>query len=172
MVIALVLAGVAAATLVCWDGDLGHRYSGGSAVGVPMVRGSDYSFGVGAVTAGDSSVRVEDVRLRGASRGVDLVGAVLYPTGCFGTGAARGFPPCRSERHEPARDAKVPAHRQYLLIVGLRSKRPGAFRVFGADVLYRTRWHGIELRKRAHIGNEIDLCSPAPCDPPAPDDNS
>lgn len=158
--VVLVAVAVAAALFVRWPGGLG---SYGDALGAKMPVGGVYAFGMDTVTTGDWSVRVEDVRLHGAPPGVELVGAFLYyGNGCFGGGVTPKFPPCSTRSRPPARNAVVPAHRRYLLWIGLRVVRAGRFRVHGVDVLYRMRWHGLELRRRAHIGNEIDLCAPRP----------
>jgi hypothetical protein len=160
VLVVLVAVAAAAAMFVRWPGGL---ESYGNAVAAQMSVGGVSSFGMGTVTAGDWSVRVEEVRLHGAPRGVALVGAILYyGNGCVGFGVIRGFPPCKSKSRLPARNAVVPAHHRFLLWVGVRVPQAGRFRVFGVDVLYRMRWHGIELRRRAHIGSELDLCAPRP----------
>jgi hypothetical protein len=45
------------------------------------------------------------------------------------------------------------------LVVGLRAAARGDFSVRGIDILYRERWHGIELRRRAHAGLEVEGCA-------------
>lgn len=52
----------------------------------------------------------------------------------------------------PAKGAVLHAHTTVLLAAGIRITRPGQFEIHGFDLLYRERWHGIELRHRAHIG--------------------
>jgi hypothetical protein len=45
--------------------------------------------------------------------------------------------------------------------LGLRATGPGTFSVRGIDVLYRERWHGVELRRKAHTGVEVQGCAVA-----------
>ena len=136
-----------------------------------MPVGGVYSFGMGPVTTGKLPVRVEDVRLHDPPPGVELVGAFLYyGAGCYGGGVAEKYPPCASRHRVRARDGVVPAHRRYLLWIGVRVARPGQFRVRGVDVRYRMRLGdtGVELGRSAHVGNEIDICAPRPrCTTPA-----
>jgi len=134
-----------------------------------MPVGGVYSFGMGTVTTDKFEVRVEEVRLHGAPEGVELAGAFLYyNSGCYGGGVVKHYPPCASRSRVPARNAVVPPNRRYLLWIGLRVPHAGSFRVPGVDVLYRVRWHGVDVRRQAHIGNEVDVCAPRPgCKVPA-----
>jgi len=45
------------------------------------------------------------------------------------------------------------------MVVGLWATAPGTFSVRGIDVLYRERWHGVELRRKAHVGVEVQGCA-------------
>ena len=134
-----------------------------------MPVGGVYSFGMGTVTTDKFSVEVEEVRLHDPPEGVELAGALLYyNSGCYGGGVVKHYPPCASRSRVGAQGAVVPADRRYLLWIGLRVLRAGSYRVSGVDVLYRMRWHGVEVRREAHIGNEIDVCAPRPgCKVPA-----
>ena len=102
------------------------------------------------------------MQLHGASGGVVLVGAVVYPHGLGGVGTERGFPPTApGTTMTPAVGAVVPARTTVDLVVGLRLTRPGGARVHGVDVLYRERWHGVDVRRRTHTGIEVDACATA-----------
>jgi hypothetical protein len=156
-------AGAASATYVRWNGGLGFY---GNGLGLQAEVGVAYSFGMGHLSAGGSSARIERVRLHGAPSGIALVGSVVSRRS-LGLGIAQGFPP-RGDwvpvaSIRPARDSVVPAHHWLDLAIGLRAVRPGRFRISGVDVLYRLNWHGIELRRRAHVGSEIVVCAPKPC---------
>jgi hypothetical protein len=156
----IVVVAAAVAWFVRWPGGLGS-YGNNLAAKTPV--GGVYSFGMNTVATGPWSARIEEVRLHRAPPGVKLVGAVLYyGSGCFAGGVVHRFPPCKSRSRLPARNAVVPAHHTLLLWIGVRVLRPGRFRVSGVDVLYRMRWNGLQLRRRAHIGNEIDVCAPRP----------
>ena len=165
-IVAIVVAGFVATMFVRVPGGLA---SYGSEVRAKMPVGDVYSFGMGPITTGKVPVRVEDVRLHDPPPGVEIVGAFLYyGNGCYGGGVAGKYPPCASRSRVPARNGIVPAHRRYLLWVGVRVKRHGHFRVSGVDVRYRMRFPALELRRTAHIGNEMDICAPRPrCKPPA-----
>ena len=55
--------------------------------------------------------------------------------------------------------AVVPAHAEFQMVVGLRATARGTFSVRGVDVLYHESWHGLDLRRKAHIGVEIQGCA-------------
>ena len=44
-------------------------------------------------------------------------------------------------------------------MVGLRADASGDFSVRSIDVLYMESWHGIELRRRANTGLEVEGCA-------------
>jgi hypothetical protein len=45
------------------------------------------------------------------------------------------------------------------MVAGLRATAPGTFSVRGIDVFYREHWHGLDLRRRAHVGVEVQGCA-------------
>ena len=155
---ALVLAaGAAAATLVRWDGSLGYGY--GNGVGMPVRVGQAFSVGMTELRPA-RRVRIEAVRLHGPRGSVRLVGALVLPEGGGGVGTAGNFPPHFPRvKMRPAVDAVVPAHSRVQLVVGLRATGRGSFSVRGIDVLYRERWHGLSLRRRAHTGVQVQGCA-------------
>jgi peptidoglycan/LPS O-acetylase OafA/YrhL len=155
LVVALVVAPVAA-TQVRWNGSLGHGY--GNSVGIPMRVGQSFSVGMTAIDT-SRRVRIESVRLHGASGGVVLLGALV---GYAGVGAVLGFPPTTPTMPlRPAVGAVIPAHANSLLVVGLRATEPGVFRVLGIDVRYRERWHGVEVKRLTHTGMLVAGCAVA-----------
>lgn len=163
-----------AATQVRWGGGLGRGY--GNAVGVPVRIGEPFSIGMTELQAGHR-VQIESVRLDHPTRGVVLVGALVYPLDSGMVGSDRRFPPTFPPVPKRAADGAVlPAHTAVGLVVGIRATGPGAFRVHGVDVLYRERWHGIDVRRRAHVGVEVAGCAVQTsartpgCTPPQPID--
>lgn len=128
LAVVLVVAPVAA-TQVRWNGSLGSGY--GNEVGIPMRVGQSFSVGMTVIDA-NRRVRIESVRLHGASGGVVLLGALV---GHEGVGAVLGFPPTtRTVPLRPAEGAVIPAHAHVMLVLGLRATEPGIFRVRGVDV--------------------------------------
>jgi hypothetical protein len=175
-VLGLLVSAILAIAVIGFVASMFVRVPGGlasydSAISAKMPVDGVYAFGMGPLTTGKLPVRVEDVRLHEPPPGVELVGAFLYyGNGCFGAGVIEKYPPCSSRSRVPARKGVVPAHRRYLLWVGVRVSRPGSFRVRGVDVRYRMRLGGtgLELRRSAHVGNEMDICAPRPrCTVPA-----
>ena len=155
IVVALLGAPVAA-TQVRWNGSLGHGY--GNSVGIPMRVGQSFSVGMTVIDT-SRRVRIESVRLHGASGGVVLLGARV---GYAGVGLVLGFPPTTPTMPlRPAVGAVIPAHANSLLIVGLRATEPGVFRVLGVDVRYRERWHGVEVKRLTHTGTLVAGCAGA-----------
>jgi hypothetical protein len=154
----LVLVGApVAATRVRWNGSLGYGY--GNGVGIPVRVGQPFSIGLAYVNP-SHRVRIEAVRLHGARGALKLIGVVALPPGSGGVGADRAFPPRYPRvKMRPAAGAVVPAHARVELVVGLQATAAGVFGVRGVDVLYRERWHGIELRRRTHTGLEIEGCA-------------
>ena len=156
LVIAIVIAGALAggafaATKARWSGGLGSGY-GGVGVGLPVRVGRPFSVGLMDLRP-RGRVVIESVRLHGSTPGVVLVGSLLYPAGGGMVGGDPSFPPRWPRfRMRRADGAALHAHRTTLLVVGLRLTHPGTFDIHGFDLLYRERWHGIELRHRAHIG--------------------
>lgn len=149
-------AAAAAATQIRWNGGLGLY---GNWVGVPVRIGAPFSIGMGELSAGHR-VRIESVRLDHPTRGVVLVGSLVHSPGDGGIGSDRGFPPASLRAPTRAADGVVlPAHTAVELVVGIRATELGAFRVHGVDVLYRERWHGIDVRRRAHVGIEVGGCA-------------
>jgi hypothetical protein len=145
-----------AATQIRLNGGLGLY---GNWVGVPLRIGAPFSIGMGELNAGHR-VRIESVRLDHPTRGVVLVGSVVHSPGDGGIGSDRGFPPASLRALTRAADGVVlPAHTAVELVVGIRATELGAFRVHGVDVLYRERWHGIDVRRRAHVGIEVGGCA-------------
>jgi hypothetical protein len=156
VLVALLVAAAAGATRVRWHGGLA---SYGNAVGVPMRVGAPFSVGMAELNAG-GQVRIESVRLDHPTPGIVLVGALVHVIGHGMVGAERAFPPTFPRvQMRPAVGAVLRAHARTVLVVGLRATRPGPFRVHGVDVLYREQWHGIELRRLAHVGVEVDVCA-------------
>jgi hypothetical protein len=154
--VAVLVASAAAATRVRWSGELG---SYGNAVGMPVRVGSSFSVGMGELRP-DGRIQVESVRLNRPTRGVELVGALLHPSGRGMTGAETQFPPTiPNVGMEQADGAVVSPETPAALVVGIRATRPGAFRVHGVEVLYRERWHGVDVRRRAHVGVEVVGCA-------------
>jgi hypothetical protein len=157
-VVVLVGAAVAAA-LVRWSGGLGGEY--GNGVGLPVYVGHPFSVGMTRLRPA-SRVRIESIRLHGADGRVVLVGARLYPAGSESVGVARDYPPTPVHaRGRAAEGAVIPPHGEFDLVVGLRAVGRGTFRVQGLDILYRERWHGLNLRRRSHTGVEIHGCAVA-----------
>lgn len=154
--VAVLVASAAAATRIRWGGELAGY---GNAVGLPVRVGSSFSIGMSELQA-DGRIRIESVRLERPTRGVMFVGALVHPTGHGMVGSERHFPPTfPSVRMRPAAGAVVPARMPVILVVGMRATRPGAFRVHGVDVLYREYWHGIDVRRHAHVGVEVVGCA-------------
>jgi hypothetical protein len=151
-----ILASAAVVLLVRWNGGLGHGY--GKGVGIPVRVGQSFSIGMTDLRP-NRRVRIEAVRLHGASGRVRLIGAVMSPVGQVAVGTERGFPPHSASAMRPAVGAVVPAHTRMWLVVGLRADARGDFSVRGIDILYRERWRGIELRRRAHTGLEVEGCA-------------
>jgi len=143
-IVAVVAAAAVTATQARWSAGLGGRY--GNSVGVPTRVGVPFSVGMIQLRA-RHRVRIESVRLHQPSVGVAYLGA-------GGT--------------------VVPAGTTLLLVIGLRATHVGGFRVRGVDLLYRERWHGIDIRRKAHIGVEVDGCAVRAsarrirCSPPQP----
>jgi hypothetical protein len=172
---ALVLAaGVAAASQVRWNGSIGHY--GGAAIGVPTQVGKPFTVGAVDLEAHHGRVRIESIRLLGADPGLVLVGTLTHGSSRGSIGAELRFPPSRRlPELRPAVGSVVPAHRELTLLVGLRATKVGSFRLRGVEVLYREEWHGLELRRSARAGFEIDVCAQRGptgrgdpiCDPPA-----
>jgi hypothetical protein len=138
--------------------------------------GEPFSIGLIELRPGHR-VRIESVRLHRPTRGVALVAARVYPLGRGMVGSDRRFPPTFPPVAMRAADeAVLSAHTAVGLVVGIRATDPGAFRVHGVDVLYRERWHGIDVRRRAHVGVEVDGCAVRTsvrrpgCTPPQPID--
>jgi hypothetical protein len=168
----LVVSGVTASQ-VRWNGQL-DQY--GNAVGGPVRVGSPFSVGMSKLQAG-GRIRIESVRLSRPTRGVVLVGALVHPMGNGMVGIEERFPPTvPSMGIRPANGAVVPPHTPVILVVGMRATRAGAFRVHGVEVLYREHWHGIEVRRRSHVGIEVVGCAARTavgvhrCTPPEPSD--
>lgn len=157
---ALVLATAAGATRVRWHGGL-DSYASGNSVGLAMAVDAPFSVGMGVLRASGGRVRIESVRLHGASPGLELVGSLVHDTGRGMVGSDRAYPPTfpRSMPKRPAAGAVIPAHTGLVFVVGMRATWPGDFRAYGVDVLYRQRWHGIEIRRRAHLGVEVNVCA-------------
>jgi hypothetical protein len=158
-VAAVLAAGAAVATQVRWSGGLGHGYANGTGVEMPVRAGTPFSVGMTILLPRDR-IRIESVRLHGASDGIDLIGSLLEHDGM--TGTYRGFPPTlpRLPRRQ-AVGAVLMGGSQNAIVVGLRASAPGRFVVKGIDVLYREKWHGVELRRRAHTGIEVSACAVA-----------
>jgi hypothetical protein len=148
----VLVAGVAIATQVRWPGGLG---SYGNRVGLPVRVDAPFSIGMGAIDA-KRPIRIEAVRLHDASGGVVLHGALVSTE--HGMVVRRGFPPWSHGAHS-AEGAVVPAHVPVTLLVGLRATRPGDFFVDGVDILYRERWFGVDVRRRAHFGLQAVGCA-------------
>ena len=155
----LLLAVGAAGAGIRWNGSLGYGYSGG--VGVPVQMHRPFSIGMGELRP-TREIRIESVRLHGASGGVRLVGVLAYPFGHQSVGTDRGFPPASQGGGQPAVGLVVPAHGRFSLVVGLEAVGLGDFSVHGVDVLYREHWHGLTLRRRAHTGVEVEGCAVDP----------
>jgi hypothetical protein len=157
-VVLLALAGTAAAAaFIRWNGGLGYGY--GNGIGVPVRVGEPFSIGMTAVQP-ERDVRIEAVRLHDPRGRVRLVGVGVLPPGSPGVGSDRGFPPEHVPvKLRPAVGAVIPANAESQLVVGLRATARGTFSVRGVDVLYRVRWHGLELRRKAHVGVEVQGCA-------------
>jgi len=154
--LALVTGAVVAATQVRWRGDLGG-YGNGEGLAVRV--GKPFSIGLTELHAGNR-IRIESVRLHQPSTGISLVGALVYPTGKGEVSGERRFPPTFPPvPMRPAEGVVVLAGRTTLLVVGMRATRLGVFRVHGFDVFYREHWHGIDIRRKAHVGVEVDGCA-------------
>lgn len=153
----LLLAGTAvAATRVRWSGHLGQY---GNGVGLPVPVGAPFSVGMTELQAGNR-VRIESVRLHRASRSIVLVGARVYREGEGEVGYERRFPPrFPPVKMRSADGAVVLAGTTTLLVVGMRATHPGGFRIHGFDVFYRERWHGIDVKRKAHVGVVITGCA-------------
>jgi hypothetical protein len=152
LIVLTLVAVPVAATEVRWSGSLGYGY--GNAVSIPMRVGESVSVGMTTIRTG-RRVRIESVRLHGATGGVVLAGALL---GQGGVGTAPGFPPSGTMPLRAAEGAVIPAHANLQLVVGLRATDPGTFRVRGIDVRYLGRWHGVDLRRRTHTGLFVYGC--------------
>lgn len=159
-IVLLALAGAAAAaTLIRWNGGLGYGY--GNGVGIPVRLGQSFSIGMTDLRPA-RRVRIEAVRLHGPNGGIRLVGVVVLPPGSGGVGTDRQFPPRYPHvKMRPAVGTVVPAHARVEMIIGLQATNRGAFSVRGVDVFYREHWHGLDLRRRAHVGVEIQGCAEA-----------
>ena len=157
-VLLLALVGAAAATtFIRWNGGLGYGY--GSGVGVPVRVGKPVSIGMTVLKPG-GEVRIEAVRLHDPRGPVRFVGVGVLPPGSVGVGSDGYFPPKHpAVRLRPAVGAVIPAHAGVQMIVGLQATARGTFSVRGIDVLYRERWHGVELRRKAHVGVEVQGCA-------------
>jgi hypothetical protein len=154
--VAVLFASAAAAMRMRWSGDLGGY---GSAVGMPVHAGSAFSVGMSQLKA-DGRIRIESVRLERPTRGITFAGALVHPSGYGMVGAERQFPPTFPRvRMRAAEGAVLPARTPVVLVVGMRTTRPGAFRVHGVKVHYWERWHGIDVRRRAHVGVEVVGCA-------------
>jgi hypothetical protein len=146
LIVLTLVAVPVAGTQVRWSGSLGYGY--GNAVSMPMRVGETVSVGMTTIDTG-RRIRIESVRLHGATGGVVLAGALL---GRGGVGTAHGFPPTGTMHPRAAEGAAIPAHATLQLVVGVRATEPGRFRVRGVDVRYLERWHGVDLRRKAHAG--------------------
>ena len=171
-IVAVVAAAAVTATQARWSGGLGGRY--GNSVGVPTRVGVPFSVGMIQLRA-RHRVRIESVRLHQPSVGVAYLGAGVHPANRGMVGTARGFPPSFPRvRMRRASGTVIPAGTTLLLVIGLRATHVGGFRVRGVDLLYRERWHGIDIRRKAHIGVEVDGCAVRAsarrirCSPPQP----
>jgi len=123
---------------------------------MPVRVGTPFSVSMTLLRPG-RRVSIDSVRLNSPTGGVVLVGTLV---GGRSMSFERAFPPQSvGRRLRTATGAVVPARTRSILVLGLRATRPGPFRVRGADVLYRERWHGIDLRRRAHVGVEVDGCA-------------
>jgi hypothetical protein len=156
-VVALLSACAAAAAMqVRWSGGLG---SYGNVVGMPVRIRASFSVGMAQLKA-ERRVQIESVRLDHPTPGLVLVGALVYPLRRGMVGSDGRFPPTYPRVRMRAADGVVlPTHTAVGLVVGIRPTALGAFRVHGLEVLYRERWHGIDVRRRAHVGVEINGCA-------------
>lgn len=169
---AVLAAAAVTATQARWSGGLGGAY--GNSVGVPTRVGVPFSVGMIELEA-RHRVWIESVRLHHPSLGVVSLGAVVHSPSRGMVGTALGFPPSfpRVAMHR-AGGAVISAGTTVLLVVGIRATHVGGFRVRGVDLLYRERWHGIDIRRKAHIGVEVDGCAVRAsarglrCSPPQP----
>jgi hypothetical protein len=153
-------AGAAGATQIRWPGRLDCcGYGNGN--GLPVATGSDFTIFMTAFRP-RHRIRIESIRLHHATPGLVLVGAlVLTDWGKNGlAGAERRFPPREQAGVlRSARGVVIPAHKRVAIQVGLRAVRDGSFRAEGIDVLYREHRFGIDLRRHAHVGTEVDVCA-------------
>jgi hypothetical protein len=174
--IAVAVVSIILFAAVRWNGSLGHAYSAGSGLSMPVRPSRPFTIGVDELSA-PGRFRIESVRLHGSPRGAALVGAVLHDGAHGMVGAERRFPPTSLDvTLRPARGAVVPAHTKVVLEIGIVVAHPVRVRIEGVDVLYRVRWHGIDVPRRAHVGSQAFVCATtrplvaAQC--PIPDDRS